>query len=123
MERKEALEKMIRTGLINETTGGRLRRSAPKYKTTDDVLNIALRKAHAHNLVMARESLEKIETPLRDFSSITLAMSPEKLPRAKEMIRKFQDDLADLVETGDRTEVYKMCIQLFPLTILKESKP
>jgi hypothetical protein len=41
---------------------------------------------------------------------------------AKELIRKFQDEFAKLVETDNQTEVYRLSMQFFPLSNLESSK-
>ena len=43
-------------------------------------------------------------------------LSPNDLPKAKQMIRKFQDDMAAEFSKNSKKEVYQICIQLFPLT-------
>ena len=111
-----ALERLLRLGLIRQTKNKKLRRSAVKYRTTDDILNISLQKSHADNLELAKESLERDPVLKRDFSAITLAIDPKKISLAKEKIRKFQDEMSSLLEKGERTEVYKLCLQFFPLT-------
>jgi uncharacterized protein (TIGR02147 family) len=117
-----ALKKLVRLGLISETSKGEFLRGAPRYRTTDDVSSPALRRAHAQNLVLAQASLDRDPVEARDFTAITLAIDPSKLGAAKELIRKFQDELAELVECGEQTEVYKLCVQMFPLTQTGDKK-
>lgn len=113
---KQSLETLKRLGMITEENG-KLRRSASKYRTTDDVANLALRKSHFQNLELANKSLEKDSVKDRDFSWITFNMKKENMPKAKELIRKFQDDFMDLVEDEqDGDEVFRMAIQLFQLS-------
>ena len=53
----------------------------------------------------------------RDFSSLTFPLDPKKLDQAKTLIRRFEDDLFALLdEESTPTEVYRLAIQLFPLT-------
>jgi hypothetical protein len=52
----------------------------------------------------------------RDVTSITLAVDPGKLRLASEAIKRFRRELAGLLETGQRTEVYHLNIQLIPIT-------
>jgi uncharacterized protein (TIGR02147 family) len=119
---QEALSRLARLGFISVDENGKIRRSKSKYRTTDDVVSLSLRQGHAENLELAKDSLVKASLEQRDFTAVTMAIDPGKLPDAKERIRKFQDELADFLESGDQTEVYKICVQLFPLTVLKEGK-
>jgi uncharacterized protein (TIGR02147 family) len=121
-EVKDALERLTRLGLIHVNDRGDLVRGKAKFRTTDDVVNLSLRQAHSDNLELARNSLARDSVDQRDFTAATMAIDPKKLPEAKERIRKFQDDLAELLESGSQTEVYKICIQLFPLTDLNTEK-
>lgn len=117
---KEALERLSRLGLISIDATGKLRRGKAKFRTVDNIANVSLRQAHAENLELAKEALTKNSVDERDFTAATMAIDPQKLPEAKERIRKFQDELADFLESGSQTEVYKICIQLFPLTVLNK---
>ena len=117
----QAIERLERLGLLEVTRQrtGRvtsMRRTARRFTTTDDIRNDSLRGAHSSNLELARRSLERDAVEERDFSAMTLAFDHETMPKAKELIRRFQDELADLVETSRADEVYKLCVQLFPLT-------
>jgi UV DNA damage repair endonuclease len=51
-----------------------------------------------------------------------MAIDPKKLSVAKELIRKFQDDLSDLLESGNQTEVYRLSTHLFPLSKLENGE-
>jgi UV DNA damage repair endonuclease len=48
-----------------------------------------------------------------------MAIDKSKLSAAKEIIRKCEDDLSDLLGSGHQTEVYRFSAQLFPLSKLK----
>jgi hypothetical protein len=74
---------------------------------------------HLETLDQGKEKLE-LDVELRDFSSIMLAIDPEKLPEAKTIIREFRQKMASLLKHGHRSEVYQLAIQFYPLTI--ESK-
>lgn len=112
----DAWTRLERLGLIVRDETGAFRRGQPAYRTTDDVASPALRRSHAANLDLGKLSLESDPVELRDFTAITMAIDPTKLPEAKKLIRAFQDDLSALVESGERTHVYKFCTQLIPLT-------
>jgi uncharacterized protein (TIGR02147 family) len=120
VQSREALERLSRLGLISSDSDGKIRRSKSKYRTTDDIASISLRQGHAENLELAKDSLVKHSVDERDFTAATMSIDPKKLPEAKEKIRKFQDELAELLESGTQSEVYKVCIQLFPLTVLRK---
>ncbi len=113
-----ALDRLERLEMLARDKKGRLYATGKSYTTTDEVSNAALRRAHADNLELARLSLEGHTVEERDFTSITMAMDPEKLPVAKKMIREFRDKLCQYLESGDKVEVYKFCMQMIPLSDL-----
>ena len=117
-----ALSRMLRLNLIQEVEG-KYEQVQPKFRTTDDVINLSLRKAHHQTLELASKSLEQDSVEVRDFTTITMPTNLSKLAEAKVLIRKFQSDLCNLMmDTDDPNEVYRMSVELFPLTKLK-NKP
>ncbi len=108
------LEKMK----LVEVKGKNLLRTSNPITTTQDIPSSALRKFHKQHLELASQSLEKVPTEKRDVSTITMAIDPKNIDRAKRMIAKMRDRISKVLETGKITEVYTMAIQLFPLTCM-----
>lgn len=115
-EVRDTIERLKRLGMLTEE-GGKLRRTAEKYRTTEDVANLSLRRSHQQTLDLAQVSLERDPIQRRDFTWMTFPLDIRKLSLAKTLIRKFQDDLlAALEPDSEPDEVYRLAIQLFPLT-------
>lgn len=119
---RQVIDRLVELGLFNVDARGNLSRTKKSYRTTDDIANLSLKKCHDQSLELARESLYRDEVKDRDFTSITMAVDPKKLSMAKERIRKFQDELSDLLESGHQTEVYRLSMQLFPLSKLQNGE-
>jgi transcriptional regulator with XRE-family HTH domain len=118
----ESLELLERLNLICKDNNGNLKRIKPKFRTEDDIKNEALRISHFESLSLAKERLSDCEVENRDYTWVTFPMDKNKTGRAKELIRRFQDEFLELIEEkSDPTEVYRMAIQLFPLTKLEEN--
>lgn len=116
----QVIDRLNRLGMIEIDKNGKMRRSAPRFRTTDDINNISLRKSHYQNLDLARESLDNDSVDIRDFTWLTIPLDTKKLLQAKTLIRKFQDDLRNLLDEGaEPNEVYRLAIQFFPLTKVK----
>jgi uncharacterized protein (TIGR02147 family) len=115
---KAVVSRLLELGLLTIDADGVLSRSEKNYRTPDDTADVSLKKCHEQTLELARESLYRDSVTERDFTSVTVAVDPKNLRTAKEMIRKFQDDLCDRLEDGTRTEVYRLSVQLFPLSTL-----
>ncbi len=112
-----AIERLLRLGFVQRDEAGKLQLAKGRLTTSDGVRSISLRKAHATNLAMAQRSLAEDEMEVRDFSAMTMAIDPSTLPEARRMIREFSDQLSTKLEvSGKQTEVYKLCVQLFPLS-------
>ena len=102
---------------IIEEVNGSLSRKHSNYRTSDDIKNIALKKSHHETLQLASNALDFYSIELRDFTWPTLPFDLKKIKEAKEIIRKFQDEFMELTqENAEFSEVYRLSIQLFPLT-------
>ncbi|MCM0607310.1 MAG: TIGR02147 family protein [Xanthomonadaceae bacterium] len=119
---KQVIERLVQLELFTRDDSGKLTRSQKSFRTTDDIADVSLKRHHEQSLDLAKESLHRDSVTIRDFTTLTMAIDPSKLSTAKELIRKQQDELSDLLESGTRTEVYRLSVQLFPLSKLGEEK-
>ena len=118
----ETLTRLKRLEMVVEKNG-KLSRTTSRYRTMDDVTNSSLQRSHAQTLELAHAALENEPVERRDFTWLTFSFDPFKMKDTKTLIRKFQDDLIALNEDGARpTEVYRLAVQLFPLTKLNPKK-
>jgi uncharacterized protein (TIGR02147 family) len=119
-EAQTALSRLERLRMIAHDSHGAMRPTGTKHQASDEIRSLATRKAHSQNLDLAGRALEREAVADRDFTAITMAIDVKKIPLAKKMIREFRAQLAAMLETDERTEVYKLCLQLIPLTNLKK---
>jgi uncharacterized protein (TIGR02147 family) len=117
-EADAALERLFRLQLIKKVRN-RMERTVKPLTTSNEIPSAAIRKHHSQNLRLAEESMHRDPVPRREFGSITMAVNPEKLPQAKELLLKTRKKIAGLLEEGDLSEVYTLSFQLFPLTKLQ----
>ena len=75
-----------------------------------------MRNLQHDHLRLAGLSLERDALHLRDMTSMTMVTSPERIARAKEMIRDFRRKLTRFLEAEGGEEVYVFASQLFPVT-------
>ncbi len=120
LEVQRAIERMVKIGLIVREDNGELMRTSSRTNTTDDVLNLSLQKAHMSDMEMAKEKIQTLPVDQRDFSFLIFNGNPKYLPKAKEILRKAQDDLEELMDQDEAKEVYKVCTYLYPLTKLEK---
>jgi uncharacterized protein (TIGR02147 family) len=119
-EARSSLQRLMRLGLLREMPDGRIRATHRKLTTTDGIKDLVLQRCHKKNLALAGLSLERDDFQDRDFASITLSVNRSKIPQARRLIRKFRDRISQCLEVEPKDEVYKLCIQLFPITKLKK---
>lgn len=119
-EVQHAVERLLRLRMLVLNPDGSWVVTGAQYRSSDEVTNLALRKAHAQNMELAMKSLDEDAVDSRDFTAMTMAIDAKKLPIAKKMIREFLDKLSVVLESGYKSEVYKASIQLIPLTRIKE---
>lgn len=110
-----AMNRLKQMNLITETEG-KLVKTKEIFSTLDDVRDDFIQRAHRETLQLALDSLLRDAVSDRDFTSFAFPTDPKQLPKVKERIRQFQDEIAELMEPNSSTEVYKLAIQFFPLT-------
>jgi uncharacterized protein (TIGR02147 family) len=110
---ESAIERLIRVDLL-ERAGGVLRKSHGHGKMGASSSE-AIRSFHAQQLEKARLALVQQDINTRDFSGTTIAIDPKNIPRAKVLIRKFNEEIMKLLENGNQESVYHFSVQLYRL--------
>jgi len=118
----QALKHLEELGLVAKGSNGRFVTTGEKVCTTDGISSLALKARHAANLQGARQSLLEDPVDQRDFTFITVASTPEKLSAARPRVRRFMNELCEFLETGEKSEVFEICFQMFPRTKMKKEK-
>lgn len=116
---QKALQRLMSLHLIKLDKYGNIVRTCAPITTSDDTLNLSLQKSHIEDMEIAKEKLLSVDVKKRDFTSLTLPVEPELLPKAKEILRNAQLQLEELMEGGKQQEVYKLSMYLYPLTELQ----
>jgi uncharacterized protein (TIGR02147 family) len=113
----QALRTLTDLGLVALDDKGRMTLAQGRLNTGDDVANEAVKRHHEEMLENARAALRMVPVEKREITSQCIAISSEKLPQAKELIRQFQDKFSELMEDDVSCDViYQMQIQFFPLS-------
>ncbi|MEZ4742667.1 MAG: DUF4423 domain-containing protein [Bdellovibrionota bacterium] len=111
---ESSLNQLEQVGLITIEDSG-----APKkndaYITTPEVSSDALKNGHKQCIQLAMKAIDEQPIDTRDYSEVIMASSPEKLKVAKEMIADFRRKLMYFLESGEKTQLYSLNIQLFRL--------
>ena len=80
-----------------------------------EIPSSAIQAYHQRILELAADKLRNAPPDKRDFSAMTLAADPARLPQARKMIEEFQDKLTQFLLTPHAKEVFVMSCQLFSL--------
>jgi uncharacterized protein (TIGR02147 family) len=113
---REALARLTNLGLLERLGRGRFRKTEANLTTTDGVASAAVRETTRQLLAKAAGALETQALDERDFSTMTFAIDPARLPEAKRLIAKFRRQMVALLEQPPQTELYCLAVQLFRLT-------
>ena len=111
-----AIKNLLRLEMLQKDDNGQLRSTNKQFEFITSIPSIALRKANGQNLELALKALEKVPLTLRDFTAITLCFDPARIEDGRKMIKNFRRQFNRVMEAGHKKEVYKLCIQLFPLS-------
>lgn len=109
-----ALDRLERLGYL-KIKKNRIIRSSKPITTTTDVPSTALKKHHCQHLEMASRSLMNDPIDKREFTSVTMAIDPEKIPQVKKLLQKYKRNICNILETDEPQEVYQLSFQLYPI--------
>lgn len=108
--------------LSEETSDSGSKRYVVRTETTVDIPNVFVRKHQAQMLELATKALETQSKDEREFNTMTFLMDISKIPEAKRLMRKFNEDFLKLFEAKDPEtvphEVYHLNLNFFALTKL-----
>ncbi|MBX9767363.1 MAG: TIGR02147 family protein [Bdellovibrionales bacterium] len=121
-EAELAVERLVRTGLLDTTDRKSWKQSTPLVTTIGSELTAdAFRRLQRGVLQKAAAALEEIPVEFRDQSSMTMAIDSRLLPEAKEKIRDFRRSLCRFLQRGSQKDaVYQLGVSLYPLTSLEK---
>ncbi len=119
---KKIIQEMVDLKLIKKDENGQLSQIVGPLKTSEDIHSRALQAAHLETLEKAKEKLLSIDVIQRDFSSILIPSDPKQLPIIKELIREFRKKVATTLKNGNKTQLYQLSIQLYPMTEMEQGE-
>jgi len=114
----EAWERLFRLGHLKRENG-KVVRQFPRLETSDDLLDLSIRKAHVEDTHLIERSILDLGVTTRDHRSMTIVMNKKNIKKAKELIRLFEDQFSEQIEPQGKDlgeEVYRLAISFFPLT-------
>lgn len=119
---KAMINLFLSKGLLHKGPNGEIYRNREILKTTDGKPSRGLRELHRSNIELGLHAIDKVPIKERDLSSLSFAGNPEKLDELRLEIHKFYEKALAIMESGPRTEVFQLSIQLLPLGSAGEKK-
>lgn len=121
-ESKRALQLLFKFGLIKLLNDGSIVRTKKHLKTPDSVASDRRiieqgQKIHQQHIEHTIRALKELPPKARDITWVNIPANPAKFDQARELIRKFQDDMLALMEDGDASELLRLTIQLCPISL------
>ena len=118
-EAREAIDRLLRLGLLIKV-GKTLKMADRLSVVTPKKSEAAVREHHVQMMKRAEEALhtntDEAAWMMREISSLSLGIDPSKISEAKPLIKKFKEDLTQLLTQGEIRSVYQFNVQLFPIT-------
>jgi transcriptional regulator with XRE-family HTH domain len=102
--------------LIQDCSDKGIKRTYAGISSTEDITSSALKSHHLNDLEKIKESILCTPIHLRDISSLTFLFSLEDIDKAKEILRKAQDEIEALGSGHPKRDVYKVSTYLYPMT-------
>ena len=109
---RAAVTRLVKLGMLTPD----LAPTGVGFTTSSGLAHQAIRKNHVQSLALAQNSLARDPVAARVLTSVTMAIDPDLLPEAGARLNAFRDELCAFLESGPKKEVYKLGLQLFPLT-------
>lgn len=122
----ESTERLCALQLIERSPTGELHLTGHALTTSRSPLDLSQRLraniSYIERAIAAAEAAESAKSGEHiDFSGMTVASSPALIAEAARRIREFRRALAEFLESGEKTTVLRMNIQLFDLHALSPS--
>lgn len=120
----------VRDSLNLLTSIGILKKEGETYTQTEksitgssEAIPVALRSMHKQMAELAKDAIDKRDTSERHITGITMGITPRTYQRIVQELETFRQKLVAIAaEESDYSQVYRLNLQLFPLTKAKEEK-
>lgn len=114
----DCIKRLIKLDMI-DFQNGKFICSGAHFATPTEIASKGIKLYHKQHLNKAMRAVDEVPVDERDLSSITMAIDKERLPEAKEMLKKFRREFCHVMENGNKNSVYSLNLQLIPLKELE----
>lgn len=118
-EAKDALQLLQDIGLIERDEGGNFKLTEKLISSGEGIRSVFIHNMQSSMAELAAKALFEVEPAERDYSGLTLSLSPKGFSDIKDMVRVFRRDVLERARKDtDVNGVYQMNFQCFPLSRL-----
>jgi uncharacterized protein (TIGR02147 family) len=122
-EVKTAISRLRRLELLEEQDKRLLRTNTLVSNGVSGIDTSAAHKQLQRQVVQkALDAIDSVSQDEKDITSMTMAIDESKLPEARKVIKKFRRDMCQFLESGKRTRVYNLGVQLYPVSKSAQNK-
>lgn len=113
-EAKDALDLLVRTGLVARTDAGEYKAGEETLRTSDEVRSIAVQQYHESCLELGKQALRQDPLESREFASVNFALTEDQVQWVKRRLKDLRDEVGGLpVQGGERRKVCQLNLQFF----------
>jgi uncharacterized protein (TIGR02147 family) len=114
------IEKAIRILLemdLVKAEQGRYVQSGGAFSTPDEIKAVAVNKYHENMVNLSLDSLKLHTVDERNFNGATIAIGPKNYKLLCKKLNEFRKEVNEMIGNDEEaTQVYQLCVNLFPLT-------
>jgi transcriptional regulator with XRE-family HTH domain len=119
---QDAINLLLRLDMLQrDRKTKKLSITGEQFEAISEVANPAMEKAARQDLDLAIQALDQTQFDERNFTAMTLCFDPARSKEAIQMIKNFRRSFCKAMESKNKKEVYRLNVQLFPLS-KKEGK-
>lgn len=118
-EAKDAVKLLLEIGLVEKDEKGGLRLAEKLISSGVNIRSVFIHNLQSSMAELAVKALFDAEPHERDYSGLTLSLSPKGFQDIKDMVKIFRRDVLERArKDSDVNGVYQMNFQFFPLSRL-----
>ncbi len=121
-EINKTIKELLQLKLLKRNENGKLVQSRDVVTSTAGIPSEAIKRNHEQNLDNAKAAVRKFDINERYMGGLTMTIKEANFPRAKELIRNFEDKFMELMEEDSGDTTIQLNLQMFPLTKLTDQR-
>jgi len=120
MEVRDVLHDLVKMGLLKKSGEDVYEQTEKSLEGSAEALPMAIRSMHRDMAKFAEGAIDAFGVDERNISGITMGLGPETYQRVLKILAECRRQIVDVVSASDDAEqVYRLNLQLFPLTAKK----